>query len=56
MIGSGRSVKACLEGDLEEGSFMCGQISGMINGLRSAREIIAELVEGYEKVAAALGG
>jgi enoyl-[acyl-carrier protein] reductase II len=54
MIGSGRSVKACLEGDLDEGSFMSGQIAGMIGELKSAAEIIRELVEGYEKVAAGL--
>jgi enoyl-[acyl-carrier protein] reductase II len=54
MIGSGRSVKACLEGDLDEGSFMSGQISGMISELKSAAEIIAELVEGYGKVMAGL--
>jgi len=42
MIGSGRSVKACLEGDLDEGSFMSGQVAGMIRELKSAREIIQE--------------
>lgn len=54
MIGSGRSVKACLEGDLDEGSFMSGQIAGMITELKSAKEIVAELVEGYERVMAGL--
>jgi enoyl-[acyl-carrier protein] reductase II len=56
MIGSGRSVKACLEGDLDEGSFMSGQISGMIAELKSAKEIVTELVEGYERVVAGLLG
>lgn len=50
MIGSGRSVKACLEGDLDEGSFMSGQVAGMIRELKSVREIIAELVEGYVRI------
>ena len=54
MIGSGRSVKACLEGDLDEGSFMCGQVAGMIAELKSVQEIIAELIEGYEAIAAGL--
>ena len=54
MIGSGRSVKACLEGDLDEGSFMCGQVAGLIGEAKSAKEIIAELVEGYESIASGL--
>jgi enoyl-[acyl-carrier protein] reductase II len=54
MIGSGRSVKACLEGDLDEGSFMSGQIAGTIGELKGAGEIISELIEGYEKVASGL--
>lgn len=54
MIGSGRSVKACLEGDLDEGSFMGGQVAGMIGELKSARDIIAELMAGYERIAAGL--
>ena len=55
MIGSGRSIKACLEGDLDEGSFMSGQVAGMIGELRTAAEIIAELVEGYGRIVASLG-
>ncbi len=54
MIGSGRSVKACLEGDLEEGSFMSGQVAGMIGELKSAKEIVAELIEGFEEVVSGL--
>jgi len=56
MIGSGRSVKACLEGDLEEGSFMCGQVAGMVAELRDVEEIIAGLMEGYEEIASGLSG
>jgi len=54
MIGPGRTMKAATEGDLEEGSFMCGQICGMIGELKSAAGIIGEMMEAYEKVAAAL--
>ena len=50
MIGAGRSVKACLEGNLDEGSFMSGQIAGMIHDLKSAREIVKELMEGCEEI------
>ncbi|MDY6795996.1 MAG: DUF561 domain-containing protein [Actinomycetota bacterium] len=54
LIGPGRTMKAAMEGDLEEGSFMCGQISGMIGELESAAEIIREMVEGYGEVARGL--
>ena len=54
MIGSGRSVKACLEGDLDEGSFMCGQIAGMIGELEDVEDIIRGLVEGFDEVAGKL--
>lgn len=50
LIGSGRSVKACLEGDLDEGSFMSGQIAGMIHDLKSVEEIIRDLMEGCERI------
>lgn len=54
LIGPGRTMKAAMEGDLEEGSFMCGQISGMVGELESAAEIIRGMVEGYKEVARGL--
>ena len=54
LIGPGRTMKAAMEGDLEEGSFMCGQICGMIGELKSAAEIIREMMEGYDEVAGTL--
>jgi enoyl-[acyl-carrier protein] reductase II len=54
MIGSGRSVKACLEGDLDEGSFMSGQVAGMIGEIKSVKEIVDELMEGYESITSRL--
>jgi enoyl-[acyl-carrier protein] reductase II len=54
MIGSGRGVKACLEGDLDEGSFMSGQIAGMIREVKSAAEIIGELMGGYQEIVSLL--
>lgn len=54
LIGHGRSTKASFEGDTDEGSFMSGQIAGMITELKSARDIIAELMEGYERISAGL--
>jgi len=54
MIGPGRTMKAAMEGDMDEGSFMCGQICGMIGELKSSAEIIQEMMEGYKEVAATL--
>jgi enoyl-[acyl-carrier protein] reductase II len=56
MIGAGRSVKACLEGDLEEGSFMGGQIAGMIREVKSAGEIIRGLMDGCAEIISRLNG
>jgi enoyl-[acyl-carrier protein] reductase II len=40
MIGEGRSIKACIEGDCEEGTIYCGQIGGCVDTIVSAREVI----------------
>ncbi len=44
MIGEGRSAKACVEGDCEEGSLYCGQIAGHIKTLKSSKEIIDDII------------
>jgi enoyl-[acyl-carrier protein] reductase II len=41
LVGSLR--KAVQDGDLEEGSFMCGQIAGMLNSRKTCREIITDM-------------
>ena len=38
------------DGNYEEGSFLCGQIAGMVNERQSAREIVDDLVDGAEHV------
>ena len=47
--------KAVTTGDLEGGSFMAGQIAGMLTEIRPAKQIMAELVAGIEPVLAQLG-
>jgi len=44
MIGEGRSVMACIEGDCEQGSMYCGQIGGKIRELKSAKQIIEDII------------
>ncbi len=43
-VGSLR--KAAVEGNLEEGSFMAGQIAGMVNQIKPCKQIIEELFSG----------
>ncbi len=49
-IGRGALRKAVKDGDMENGSIMAGQISGLIKKRQSAREIIEEIFLEYEKI------
>lgn len=53
-IGSSRSRKGQLEGDLVDGQAYCGAIAGMIKEIGSAGDIIRDIVAGYESVVARL--
>jgi enoyl-[acyl-carrier protein] reductase II len=44
MIGEGRSIRACVQGDCEEGTIYCGQVGGCVNDMKSAREVIEETI------------
>ena len=44
MIGEGRSIKACIEGDVEQGSMYCGQIGGKIKELKTSKQIIDDVI------------
>lgn len=46
LIGFGRSRRATIEGDVEEGTIYCGQISGMIGELKPVKDIIREILAG----------
>ena len=49
-MGTGALRKAAKDGNYEEGSYLCGQIAGMVNERQSAREIVDDLVGGAEHV------
>ena len=49
-MGTGALRKAAKDGNYEEGSFLCGQVAGMVNERQSAREIVDDLVDGAERV------
>ena len=54
MFGEGKLHLGVLEGDMEEGSLMAGQIAGLINEIKPAAAIIREIVAEAERVIAGL--
>lgn len=49
-ISAGSLRKAAVEGNVEEGSFMCGAIAGMVTKKESAKDIIEDIINGAEKL------
>ncbi len=49
-ITLGSLRKAVVDGNVDEGSFLCGAIAGMINDVKPCAEIIRELAEQAEKL------
>lgn len=50
LFGTGSMRKAVFEGDLSGGSFLAGEVSGMIKKKESAKEIVEDIVSGAEKL------
>ncbi|MFN2341125.1 MAG: enoyl-[acyl-carrier-protein] reductase FabK [Halanaerobium sp.] len=48
-LGSGKLRDAVIEGDVQEGSVMAGQISGMISEIKNVEEIMEEILLAAEK-------
>jgi len=49
-LGVGRLRRAVVEGDVDEGSVMAGQYSGLVREIQPAAEIIKELIGNFPKV------
>ncbi len=47
LLGRGRAKKGMFEGDLEEGELEIGQISGLINEIKTAGEVVEDLVNEF---------
>lgn len=47
LLGRGRAKKGMFEGDLEEGELEIGQISGLINEIKTAGEVVEDLVKEF---------
>ena len=54
-LGNGALRKAVIDGDIENGSVMTGQISGMINKITSVEEAITSMIAEGEEVLNSLG-
>jgi enoyl-[acyl-carrier protein] reductase II len=50
LLGRARAKRGMFEGDLEEGELEIGQISGLINSIKPAKEIINEIITEFEIV------
>lgn len=49
-IGTGALKKAVKDGDWENGSFLCGQIAGLVNKEQTCKEMIEEIVNEAEEL------
>ncbi len=49
LLGRARAKKGMYEGDLEEGELEIGQISGLINEIKPASEIVKEMISEFEE-------
>ena len=47
--------RAVFDGDLDNGSFMAGQVAGLVHEVRPLRQIFQDLMAGYEKTRRGLG-
>ncbi|MBA6155324.1 nitronate monooxygenase [Tenacibaculum sp. S7007] len=50
LLGRARAKKGMFEGDLEEGELEIGQVAGLIHEIKSAKDVLNEIVEEYQKV------
>ena len=53
-IGAGRIRNALVEGDMKNGSVLCGAIAGMIREIVSAGEVVRNLIDSYEAIVTGL--
>ena len=56
LLGSGRARKGMFEGDEKEGEMEIGQISGIINEIKPAVQIVKEIVEEFNQTSKSIAG
>ncbi len=47
LLGRARAKKGMFEGDLEQGELEIGQVSGLINDIKPAKEILHDMITGF---------
>ncbi len=47
-VAAGKLRAAVVDGDIENGSVMCGQIAGMIHEIKPVKQIVDEIISGFE--------
>ena len=52
LLGRGRAKKGMFEGDIENGELEIGQISGMINEIKPAQQIVEDIIKEYSEALA----
>ncbi|WP_064966855.1 NAD(P)H-dependent flavin oxidoreductase [Tenacibaculum ovolyticum] len=50
LLGRARAKKGMFEGDLDEGELEIGQVAGIIHEIKSAKEVVAEIVNEFNEV------
>ncbi|MCD8452527.1 DUF561 domain-containing protein [Tenacibaculum dicentrarchi] len=50
LLGRARTKKGIFEGDLNEGELEIGQVAGLIHQIKSAKEVLEEIVTEFEQV------
>jgi len=50
LLGRGRAKKGIFEGDLKEGELEIGQVAGLIHEIKSAKDVIDEIIEEFNSV------
>ncbi len=56
LLGKGRAKKGMFEGDLEEGELEIGQVAALIRDVKPVAEIMQQLVQDFNAVAAKMSG
>src|SRR5690606_35027055 len=55
LLGRARAKRGMYEGDLEEGELEIGQISGLINEIKPAADIVEEIISDFNQTCKQLG-
>jgi enoyl-[acyl-carrier protein] reductase II len=55
-LGTGKYPAASLDGDVENGSLLAGQIAAMVNQIQPAADIVNEIITDAEQVLSSMGG